>query len=142
MIRILRHALATLTIGALALAVSAPTSASAATTRPAAPAGAVIPNSAVGCSGDDCIYLSNPSGGKVVVRGCAWKTTFYGHIQIVGPNGLSRNSATQTWHSTSHYCQDGDQAYSQTVAAVVGTYCTIAWEASGTKYGEACENVE
>lgn len=140
MTRALRLALAAFAVVAAVFALSVP--AANAASPSASPAAVVQPASAVGCAGDDCIHLGDPSGGNVLVAGCAWKTTFYGHIQITGPNGLSRNSKTQTWHSTSHYCQNGDQAYSQTVPAVVGQYCTIAWEASGTNYGKACESVE
>ena len=143
MIRTMRLTLIAIAIVAFGLVLSVPASAAAATASgPAVSATTVTPQSAVGCSGDACIYLGDPSGGKVLVSGCAWKTTFYGHIQITGPNGLSRNSATQTWHSTSHYCTGSDQRYSQTVPAVVGQYCAVAWEASGTRYGRACENVE
>jgi hypothetical protein len=132
---------ASIMIGFLTL-VMAPTAASAA---PSSSPGSVMPFSAVGCAGDACIFLGNPSSGKVTVTGCAWKTTFTGHLEVTGPNGLVKNSPNQQWKKTSHYCQDGDAHYAVSVAATVGKYCVTAWEGVApnyTNYGTACDNVE
>jgi hypothetical protein len=136
-------------LAALVLALAMPVAASAATTHAATTASShlkigttVIPDSAVGCSGDACIYLATPSGGKVTIHGCAWKSAFTGYIQISGPAGqLPKYSATKRWASTSHYCTGGDQYYSVTVTAVVGQYCSTSW-AGGNYNGTACESVE
>lgn len=102
----------------------------------------VVPLEARGCSGNACIWLGTPSGGKVTVHGCAWKTTIYGHITLSGPAPqLPQNSVSGTWHATSHYCTGGDQFMSRTVNATVGQYCATVWQA-GNYDGTACESVK
>jgi hypothetical protein len=131
----------------LAMLVATPFAASAAPVgipaRISRGAGNQIPLSAEGCSGDACIHLSTPSGGQVTIHGCAWKSSFSGHIRISGPSGtgLPAFSSTKTWNSTSHYCTGTDEYFSVTVPAVVGQYCSTSFK--GSSYdGTACENVE
>lgn len=134
---------------ALASVVAVPISASAVVHTPAAAhirgrAASPIPLQASGCSGDACIWLGTPSNGLVTIHGCAWKTPFYGHIQLSGPSGtgLPANSSTKIWASTSHYCApgSGDQYFSKTVSAVAGQYCSTSWN-GGSYDGTACETV-
>jgi hypothetical protein len=136
-------------IAAAALLCAAPVAASAATTAPAAQSHAitqttpkVIPLQAQGCSGDACIQLGTPSGGKAALHGCAWKSAFTGHIQLSGPaSQLPKNSPTQRWASTSHYCTGGDQYYGVTITATVGQYCSTSWN-GGNYDGTACESIK
>jgi hypothetical protein len=127
---------------ALGVGALAATPASAAQTPLAASAGTaarvVTPFAAQGCSGDACIHLTTPQGGRVTVRGRARNQTFYGHFEMTGPNGLVRNSPN-TWNFA------GGNGHSWTVPAVVGQYCITAWEYYGHHYfnlGRACKNVK
>lgn len=131
---------------ALTMLFGVPVAASAATTQVAAASGShinYIPDAAQGCSGDACIWLGTPSGGKVVIHGCAWKSALTnGYIQISGPAPqLPQYSATKRWPSTSHYCTGGDEYFSVTVTAVVGQYCSTSWN-NKIYDGTACESVE
>lgn len=128
---------------ALAMLFGAPVAASAATTHVAAVSGGhAFPQVARGCSGDACIWLGTPSGGQVVIHGCAWKSAFTGYIQISGPAGqLPKFSVTKKWPSTSNYCTGSDVYFSVTVTAVVGQYCSTSWK-GGNYGGTACESVE
>ena len=90
-----------------------------------------------------CIRLDNPSGGKVEIQAWAYETTFYGHFELTGPNGLVSNSATETWQSGGG-SNEKDRA-TWHVSATVGTYCMTGWEPSGSTYiklGTTCRNVE
>jgi hypothetical protein len=135
-------------IAAAAMLSVAPIAASAAT-APAAQTHTIThttdaapPPQAQGCSGDACIWLGTPSGGKAGLHGCAWKSAFTGHIQLSGPaSQLPKNSATQRWASTSHYCTGGDQYYGVTITATVGQYCSTSWN-GGNYDGTACESIE
>jgi hypothetical protein len=147
----LRAASAAVITGVAAVALTV--SATAAEASPSAPAGAqrvVSPHSplqAEGCTGDSCINLGDPwADGVVQVRGCAWKTGFWGHIEITGPNGFLRNSVTEQYNSTVHYCTGGDHAYIVDAPGAKGEYCVTGWRDYGGGHyqnlGAACEWVE
>lgn len=91
--------------------------------------------SASGCNGDVCIYLSDPSGGKVSVRGWAYNRTFYGRFHLTGPDGISQYSIWNTNHA-------GAAGHTFTAAAIVGQFCITAQEYGVGNIGTACENVE
>ena len=123
---------AVLGLGGVAAAMPA-----SAATAPAvhAPAAVVKPLASSGCSGDVCISLTTPSGGKVTVRIWAYNTTFYGYFLLTGPDGLDKTSPDNTNHA-------GGAGHSWTVSAVVGRYCGSAVSTSEGYLGTACENVE
>lgn len=90
------------------------------------------------CNGDVCIYLGDPSHGKVYVKGWAYNRKFYGHLQLTGPNGLNKTSRDGWYYP-------GGWGPSWTVPAVVGWYCITGWEGGPGHYqknGKPCAQVE
>lgn len=90
---------------------------------------------ASGCSGDVCQSLTTPSGGTVYIRTWANTSTFYGYFTLTGPGGLHKQSATQTWNA-------GGTGWGQTVAAIVGQYCSTGYSTTLGQVGNICHNVE
>jgi hypothetical protein len=109
--------------------------AGASTTGATPPAG-VHPDTASGCSGDSCIYLTNPSPGLLFIEVWAYDANFYGHFQITGADTeADGNTLTQEWY--------GGGANNSTWAfespSPNGQVCATAWSSSGQNLGKACE---
>ncbi|MFC1408576.1 hypothetical protein ACEZDG_04710 [Streptacidiphilus sp. N1-1] len=109
-------------------------------TAQAAPASAatthiVKPQSATGCSGNVCLYLSGNSGGEVLVQAWARTNTFTGQFHLTGP-GVNWYSADQSWKGSK-----GNYASHSWYAASGGQVCVGAYSDSGTYEGTACENL-
>ena len=95
----------------------------------------IQPYTSQGCSGNTCIYLSTPSGGKLLVEGWAYASNFYGYFRLTTPS-VTYYSATQTWLRGK-----GNYASWPGLTAVVGQYCVTGYTSTGTFEGTACENV-
>jgi hypothetical protein len=135
-----------LILGAAASMATAGSTAAMASTIPSHAQPQAAPYSAVGCSGNACIFLGTPyqDNGKwyVDVHGCVWKSTVNGtYIQITSPN-TSYKSATGRWTATKHYCTDGDDYYALKVGPnpPTGTWCSST-HTGGNETGQACENL-
>lgn len=100
-----------------------------------ADASLINPDSAQGCSGNTCMYLSTPSGGTVYVDAWAHSTSFYGHWELVTPAG-TYNSPAETWTAS-----PSDEYQWSSLTADVGSYCVTGWSGSNN-LGTACESVE
>ena len=101
-----------------------------------APATGVHPDTSSGCSGDACIYLTNPIPGVLYVEVWAYDSNFYGHFQITGADTeADGNTQTQEWY--------GGGAYGTTwaieSASPAGQVCVTAWSSTGHDLGKACE---
>lgn len=99
------------------------------------------PAAAEGCAGDVCMYLNTPSGGSDSAHAWLYSTTYGGYFVFTGPNGLRRQSATQTWYGGG---ANGTNYYPGSFSAVVGQYCFQFFQVvSGHTYsqGKACENI-
>lgn len=115
------------------LSVGTPSLAGATTT---ANPGSASPDSAQGCSGDTCLYLSTPSGGTVYVVGWPYDASFYGHFELAVPGGGVYNTSAQTWTPGT------SDAYEWSgLTATIGQYCVTAWTGDDN-LGTACELVE
>ena len=115
---------------ALALTAAALAGAGSASAVPAAvhPAGST-------CSGDVCMYLSAPSGGKLYVQGSAYTTSFRGYLRLTGPAGVpTTDSPVATWQAGGVNYYEFDN-----VPALSGYYCVAGYVSPGNAYeGAAC----
>ena len=102
----------------------------------AAVASGVHPDTASGCSGDACIYITNYSGGVLFVEVWAYDSTFYGHFQITGADtDADGNTPTQTWYAGG----SGGSAWAIESYSPPGQVCATAWSSSNQDLGKACE---
>jgi hypothetical protein len=129
-------ALMSASLALVAVPASATTHSSASTSSPAVVSRpVVVPLSAEGCAGDTCMYLSNPSGGYVSIKGWPYNVGFYGYFRLTGPGGFKEDSPTASYPA-------GGAGYTFTdVPATVGQWCVTGF--SGTiNEGEPCESIE
>jgi hypothetical protein len=137
-------AICSIAIGASAL-LAASLSAGATTTGAAplsvpgavgTPATGVHPDTSSGCSGDACIYLTNPSSGVLYVEVWAYDSAFYGHFQITGADtDADGNTNTQEWDAGGA----NNTTWAFESASPNGQVCVTAWSSSGSNLGKACE---
>src|SRR5262245_46704359 len=86
---------AAIAIGGVVTASADP--ASAATVHMAS--AGIKPHAAQGCTGDVCMYLSNPSSGTVYVQAWAYNKNFYGHFELTRDGKFVANSYENTWYA-------------------------------------------
>lgn len=103
----------------------------------AAAAPSVIPRNATGTNGTVKITISGgPARWNVSGRwfGASANDDWVGHIQIIGPNGFSRNGADAR-----------DPQLNNVIGSGAGKVCAIGWKLNSnhtyTKQGEPCETV-
>ncbi len=87
------------------------------------------------------MYLADPSNGRDTAHAWLYSTTYYGYFVFTGPNGLRKQSATQTWYGGGSY---GTNYYPPTFSAVVGQYCFQFFQVyNGHTYpqGKPCESI-
>ena len=96
----------------------------------------VLPPTSSGCSGDVCIYLTNPSPGDLYVEVWAYDANFYGHFQITGADtDADGNTTTQEWYAGGA----NGTTWAVESASPAGQVCATAWSSTGSNLGKACE---
>jgi hypothetical protein len=134
-------AICTLAVGVSALVAASPGAAWAeanpnSTSVTAAGGIGARPFTSSGCSGDSCIYLTNPSPGVLYVKVWAYDANFYGHFQITGADTEANgNTPTQEWYAGG---ANGSTWAVETISGP-GQVCATAWSSSGSNLGKACE---
>ena len=102
----------------------------------AAPGFGVQPDTSSGCSGDVCIYLTNPSPGVLFIEVWAYDANFYGHFQITGADtDADGNTNTQEWYGGAA----NGTAWAFESPSPNGQVCATAWTSTGSDLGKACE---
>jgi hypothetical protein len=96
----------------------------------------VHPLTSSGCSGDACIYLTNPYSGELFVEVWAYDNNFYGHFQITGADtDADGNTDTQEWDSGGA----NNTTWAFESPSPNGQVCVTAWSSTGNDLGKACE---
>jgi hypothetical protein len=73
------------------------------------------------CSGDVCARWFDKTSTSVMVSEWAFRTKFFGHFEILVPNGAHYNSAPNKWW------YGGGKSYNFKVGVYSGAYEAIAW---------------